>query len=911
MTAIDELTLRKLLAEVYYAASKEEGSDMLVTAEVLEFIRKELLHASPLSIWSRLSFNRAKYDKPFLTPLLVKLKRDYIELLYQSLSAEITKAYQSDTETGWNLWFQCYVESLVQWNGEVHDRLCRESFTHPVNKQPFLERLKNLNRWILESRWIECYDIYQEIMEPDAVSAENKVLIEVLLGQIELYRFPNYADSIKHFENAKSVLPNSGRVLRAFAEYYFKLGENDKGRSYIFNAMSLDLPEIENYQLMGDSYRDEGNISVAEQWYNDALNFNFLDPSSYSNFFGLYNDDGYFKETYQDNDPEKKDRLKIDQLIEKISLLEPDSPYTNSLYNAYRSAGNAFFINGEVDQSEKYYMQAIEMHPDWITAYNDLGYVLASSKKIAEAERIFEKAKMIDEDCFDLNWNLAWFSEEKGELDEARDYYIKSLSKKRGWSESIYRVIEDLYVKYDRYEDLLKFHKTLVEKEPTAANRRKLAGTYETLKKYDAAETQYSAITQLDPQDAFAWNGLGNMCYYKRNFAAAIENYKNAIKYDPSTATYLRNLGLAYRQLGDSEKSIEAYTASLEIKPGDAEALNAIGIAYYMLKQQNLAREWYQKAIQAAGTDQKEILCIYWTNTGLTFQEEGNFEEAVTAFLQGLQFNPDSAVTHYYLGQVYEKVGKLSEAKSAFEKALSINDLNFDFYLSLGLLKLKLEDAKGAFETIKNGFLKDPTNPEALKTMAEILRSLVEKDPGELSYMKSLGEVQEKLSNFTEALETYKKALSIVPEDEYFNNRAGICCYRLSKSIDAINYYKKAITATPNAAVYYENVGLAYEQIGDLKEAENAYLKTLEMEPQNSNYEYTFGIFYHMQGNHAEAIKHYQRAITLGNRDEKLFDNLGLAYETSRQWDLALETYQQAAARYPDNKLFNDKVREL
>src|SRR5688572_18077488 len=111
MTAIDELTLRNLLAEVYYAASKKEGSDMLVTAEVLEFIRKQLLKASPLSIWNRLSFNRSKYDQPFLTPLLVKLKADYIELLYQSLSAQITKAYESDAETGWNLWFQCYVES--------------------------------------------------------------------------------------------------------------------------------------------------------------------------------------------------------------------------------------------------------------------------------------------------------------------------------------------------------------------------------------------------------------------------------------------------------------------------------------------------------------------------------------------------------------------------------------------------------------------------------------------------------------------------------------------------------------------------------------------------------------------------------------------------------------------------------
>ncbi len=530
-TPVDEHTIRQLLAEVYYAAANDHHSNMLATAEVLEFIRKELLQAHPLTFWSRLSLNRTNFEQPFLTPLLVRLKSDYSELLYQALTTQIRDTYQADEAAGWRLWLQYYIAALVQWKNDIYARLCRDPFPHPSSKEQLVLKFNQLNEWIFDSRWSDCYNIYQDLLQCEEIPVEHKIIIEVILGQIQLYWFPDYKDSIKQFEKAKSMLqeaglPNTAKVERAFAEYYLKLAQNDQGRSHIFNAMSLDNGDIENYHLMGDSYRDEGNTEVAEQWYNDAINFNFLDASSHAKFFALFNDETYFEQVYAVKDnPEKKQALTIEELIEKIAQLEPDSNCTNTLYDAYRSAGNAYFINNQIAQSEKYYRHAIDMHPGWTAAYIDLAYVLGSSHQTAQTDRLFSEVATLDKDSFNLNWNLAWWQEQKGDLEKALDYYLTCIRIRPQWSHAIYQNLEDLYLKHNRYDELVTFYESEVAKAPNKDNRLRLAYSYEKNKQSALAENQYREVLQLDEEDAATWNRLGNLYYDKLDFTTAISYY--------------------------------------------------------------------------------------------------------------------------------------------------------------------------------------------------------------------------------------------------------------------------------------------------------------------------------------------------------------------------------------------------
>ena len=879
MISVSESALRSLLAEAYFAASKNEEGDMLVTAEAFEFIRVEVLKISPLTAWSRLSLDRSKFEHPFLIPQLVKLKNGYIELLYQSLSAQIKQAYNANKENGWRLWFQYYIEALLQWRGEIYDRLCYEEFSHASSKEPFLLKLKQFNKWIIEGRWADCYDIYLEILQSDLITNEERALTEVIIGEIELYWFPNYKDSIQHFERAKSLLPNSARIVRAFAEYYLKLGENDNGRSYILNAMSLDNGDIDNYQLMGDSYRDEGNTEVAQQWYNDAINFNFLESSPYEKFIGLCNDEVFFK----------ANREKIASWLEKISQLEPDSSYTNILYNAYRSAGNTFFINNEIEQCEKYYRTAIDMHPDWITAYIDLGNVLASKELHEKAEVIFNEAKDLDKDCFDLNWALATWNEQKENLSAARNFYLKCIKIRPRWTDYINNVIEELYINNNKENELIKEYKSAVENEPSEENRISLAIGYEKLKQYDLAVEQYKDILKTDSVNASVWNRLGNIYYDQSDYTSAISNYQNAVKFDASTAVYFNNLGLAYRQAGDWTNSIDAYKTALQLNPGDNESMNAIGIAYYRMGNYEEARPWYEKAIKALKPEDTEVqLATYLANIGLAFYDEGNTEKAIDYFIKAVDKDPNSDAALNYSGNAFFARQDYEQARIYYNKAIQIQPENAVYLSNAGLTYYFQANYSKAIDLFEQSLQYDAEYLPALnyggncylllhnyQEAESFYRKCISLNSSESFYYSNLGISLVKQNKFDEAEDNLNHAISLNEQNLEAVTYLGFIAYKKGDVETAKNYYNKAYpNQLQDPTLYY--------QLLDPENTTHEAQKNLEENPDDFMSLWQLGSVNYMNQDFDESKKYFRKALDLLFADE---DAISAAVENFKKID--------------------------
>lgn len=63
-------------------------------------------------------------------------------------------------------------------------------------------------------------------------------------------------------------------------------------------------------------------------------------------------------------------------------------------------------------------------------------------------------------------------------------------------------------------------------------------------------------------------------------------------------------------------------------------------------------------------------------STGIEYADEGEFEEAVRAYLRALEVNPDDEQTLMRLGSVYVQMKKFREAVDAFEKLLDLNPEN-------------------------------------------------------------------------------------------------------------------------------------------------------------------------------------------------------------------------------------------
>lgn len=67
-------------------------------------------------------------------------------------------------------------------------------------------------------------------------------------------------------------------------------------------------------------------------------------------------------------------------------------------------------------------------------------------------------------------------------------------------------------------------------------------------------------------------------------------------------------------------------------------------------------------------------------------QREANLKKAEQALSRAVEVNPNDAVAHHQRGLLYRKTGRFSEARKAYERAISIESTYATAHLNLGIL---------------------------------------------------------------------------------------------------------------------------------------------------------------------------------------------------------------------------------
>jgi len=143
----------------------------------------------------------------------------------------------------------------------------------------------------------------------------------------------------------------------------------------------------------------------------------------------------------------------------------------------YTAAGDwcAFFIPMDVKLAERYYREALKLHPRNATALNNYGYALAENGiKLDEAERLIKEAL---------------------KLEPNNPAFIDSM----GW----------VYFKQGKYADAVEWLEKAVKLEPNDAELRYHLGmTYAELGRIDEAISQLEEALRINPNHEGANNAL-------------------------------------------------------------------------------------------------------------------------------------------------------------------------------------------------------------------------------------------------------------------------------------------------------------------------------------------------------------------------------------------------------------------
>jgi tetratricopeptide (TPR) repeat protein len=178
---------------------------------------------------------------------------------------------------------------------------------------------------------------------------------------------------------------------------------------------------------------------------------------------------------------------------------------------------------------------------------------------------------------------------EIGRTDEAAGQLKKLLDGKN--DRETYISLAQVYEKAKNYSEMAKSidaaDKLSTEKDDKESIAFMRGAMYEKMKKFDAAETEFRKVLDLNPKNASALNYLGYMLADRNVRVSDALNYiKQAIELDPNNGAYLDSLGWAYYRSGDLPKAEEYLRRAVEQTAKDPTVHDHLGDVYF--KQGNL-----------------------------------------------------------------------------------------------------------------------------------------------------------------------------------------------------------------------------------------------------------------------------------------------------------------------------------
>ena len=107
---------------------------------------------------------------------------------------------------------------------------------------------------------------------------------------------------------------------------------------------------------------------------------------------------------------------------------------------------------------------------------------------------------------------------------------------------------------------------------------------------------------------------------------------------------------------------------------------------------------------------------------GTVLQSQGRVQEAIHAYRQARQYQPDYADTHYWLGNALHQSGAMRDAIASYRQAIKLKP-NFPEALGdLGAALLDLGEIEQAADLLQRALAMQPANPVINSNMSHALR---------------------------------------------------------------------------------------------------------------------------------------------------------------------------------------------
>lgn len=405
---------------------------------------------------------------------------------------------------------------------------------------------------------------------------------------------------------------------------------------------------------------------------------------------------------------------------------------------------------------------------------------------------------------------------------------------------------------------------------------RELALAYRHKKDFNKAAEYAGEAISLNDKDAFTHILLGNIYFDQGKTSDAIASYEKAAELEPENGLLSYNLASAMLKKGDEAAAIEYYKkAGASDKSGDIayKAYSQLGVIFLERKQFSEAEKYLKLSTTIRPSD-----AVARYNLGIAYLRLNKKDQAIEEFKASEEAGEGDAALMENLGETYFSMKDYDRSLAAYEKIRGANTRNVKILSRMGEIYYEKGDLDLALDAYRRITEIEPATENA-----------------RVAYL-NMGNIQDDIHSYDEAIESYKKSLAISDKDDAALYNLGISYKHAGKPELALSTWRRASElARDNPGPLIAIADYYYEK-GYYDLAEIDYQKIIKRWPNIQEAHFKIATMYYKRGQYDYAEKAYQKTIEInenGDLARKSFINLALLFARKKPDEKTLDKSRQ------------------
>jgi len=162
--------------------------------------------------------------------------------------------------------------------------------------------------------------------------------------------------------------------------------------------------------------------------------------------------------------------------------------------------------------------------------------------------------------------------------------------------------------------------------------------------------------------------------------------------------------------------------------------------------------------------------------------------------------------------------------------------------------------------------------------------------------------------DWKDGLTLWSKTVKSSPGSSVARGSLGHAYQQLGRLDEAVEQYKRAVAIYPDDYKAHYNLGVVYDEQGLFDKAIQSYLRAIQTNPAYPNARFNLGIIYQRQGEIDQAIIQFRKVTELDPADFQARNNLGVAYAMQGELEKAIAQWEKILEIDPDNNSVRENI---